>query len=308
MKYVGLCHGVQTTMDLIAGYTDVPKDEIDFTAAGINHMAWFLSLSHNGQDLYPLLRERMEQPEYYMNEKVRGEVMRQSGYFMTESTGHLSEYLPWFRKNKKALGEYCDMPDFGGASGAYYYFSKAIHEKYTSEDVFELESGKLEPRSKEYCSYIMEAMETGAPFKLNGNVVNRGYITNLPNDACVEIPMFVDKMGLHPTVVGALPPHLAAMNQTNISVQSLVADGAYMCDPEMVFWAIAMDPLTSSVLTLREIREMTAEMFEAEAAWLPDFKGKTLLTTPKVVIPAGTVPAEVPVDPALAISGRFGKL
>jgi len=308
MNYVGLCHGVQTTMDLIAGYTNTPKDEIDFTAAGINHMAWFLELKHKGQDLYPLLKENMEKPEYFINEKVRGEVMRQCGYFMTESTGHLSEYLPWFRKNKKALDRYCNMPDFGGATGAAYYFNKKIAAKYEAEDVFALESGQLDPRSKEYCSYILEALETGIPFKLNGNVLNKGYIQNLPNDCCVEVPIFVDQMGLHPTVAGVLPPHLAAMNQTNITVQSLAADGAYNADPEQVFWAIAMDPLTSSVLTLQEIRDMVADMFEAQAKWLPDFKGKMLRRTASIAIPAGTIPADVPVDPALAISNRFGKL
>ena len=308
MNFIGLCHGVQTTMDLIAGYTKIPKDEIDFTAAGINHMAWFLELKHNGKDLYPILRENMEKPEYFINEKVRGEVMRQCGYFMTESTGHLSEYLPWFRKSKASLDEYCDMPDFGGATGAAYYFTKNISEKYATTDVFALESGKLEPRSKEYCSYILEAMETGVPFKLNGNVINRGYIKNLPDNACVEIPVFVDKMGMHPTVVGELPAHLAAMNQSNISVQSLAADGAYNADPEQVFWAIAMDPLTSSVLNLREIRNMVADMFEAQAKWLPDFKGKLLKRTASISIPKGITPVDVPVDPALAISNRFGKL
>ena len=308
MNFVGLCHGVQTTMDLIGGYTDTPKDEIDFVAAGINHMAWFLKLEHNGRDLYPLLRERFELPEYYMNEKVRGEVMRHCGYFMTESTGHLSEYLPWFRKNKQALDTYCDMPDFGGASGAYYKYSVAIQAKYENSDVFALETGKLNPRSKEYCSYIIEALETGRPFKLNGNVLNRGYIKNLPENACVEIPMFVDRLGLHPTVIGDLPPHLAAMNQSNISVQSLAADGAYLADPELVFWSIAMDPLTSSVLTLKEIRDMVAEMFEAQAQWLPDFKGKSLKKLAIINVPDGTKPADVPVDPALAINSRFGKL
>jgi len=308
MNFVGLCHGVQTTMDLIAGYTDLPKDEIDFVAAGINHMAWFLKLEHNGRDLYPMLRERMESPEYYMNEKVRGEVMRHSGYFMTESTGHLSEYLPWFRKNKLALEKYCDMPDFGGASGAYYKFCDMVAKKYAESDPFALESGKLEPRSKEYCSYILDAVETGIPFKLNGNVINKGYIKNLPDKACVEVPIFVDKMGLNPTVVGNLPPHLAAMNQSNISVQSLAADAAYMADPEMVFWAIAMDPLTSAVLTLKEIRDMTAEMFEAEAKWLPNFAGKNLKKLNYIDVLADTKPADVPVDPALAINNRFGKL
>jgi len=309
INYVGLCHGVQTTMDLIAGYTGIDKELIDFTAAGINHMAWFLKLEHNGKDLYPILKENIEKPEYYVNEKVRGEVLRQCGYIMTESTGHLSEYLPWFRKNKQSLDLYCDMPAFGGETGAAYYYFKSINEKYLSEDVFELESGELDPRSKEYCSHILEALETGVPFLFNGNVSNRElFINNLPADACVEVPIYADKKGFHPITVGSLPSHLAAMNLSNITVQSLAAEAAKKADPELVFWAIAMDPLTSSVLNLDQIRNMTIEMFEAEKAWLPQFEGKTLKKTPVISIPKDVKPADAPIDPALAISARFGKL
>ena len=132
VPFVGLCHGVQTTLDLISGYVGVPKDQIDYLAAGINHMGWFLDLrdKRDGRDLYPLFKERCEQPEYYVNEKVRCEVMRHFGYFMTESTGHLSEYIPWFRSSKRGLETYCDMPDFGGASGAYYKYCRMLAEKY----------------------------------------------------------------------------------------------------------------------------------------------------------------------------------
>jgi alpha-galactosidase len=308
MNFVGLCHGVQTTLDLIAGYTDTKKSEIDYLCAGINHMAWFLKIEKDGEDLYPLLRANMEKPEYYKNEKVRGEVMRHSGYFMTESTGHLSEYLPWFRKNKAALERYCDEPSFGGESGAYYKYSAMVAEKFAKTDVLSIESGELEPRSKEYCSYIIEALETGRPFRFNGNVKNRGYITNLPCDATVEVPIYADREGLHPFVVGEIPPHLAAMNGSNLSVQGLAAKAALSGDPELAFWAAAMDPLTAAVLTLNEIRDMTAEMFEAEAEWLPQFKGKGLRRLEHITVPEGTVPAPVPVDPALAINSRFGKL
>jgi len=308
MNFVGLCHGVQTTLDLIAGYTDCAKSEIDFLCAGINHMAWFLKLERDGRDLYPILRENIERPEYYKNEKVRGEVMRHCGYFCTESTGHLSEYLPWFRKNRKALDLYCDEPAFGGETGAAYKFGRMVAEKFAKTDVLSIESGELEPRSKEYCSYILEAIETGAPFRFNGNVRNTGLITNLPGDATVEVPIYVDREGLHPFVVGALPPHLAAMNQSNLTVQGLAAEAAATGDPELAFWAAAMDPLTGAVLTLGEIRDMVIEMFEAEAAWLPQFKGKTLPGRGEIKIPADVVPVPVPVDPALAINSRFGKL
>jgi len=308
MKFVGLCHGVQTTLDLIAGYTDTDKDDIQYLCAGINHMGWFLKLEKDGKDLYPLLKANMEKPEYFKNEKVRGEVMRHCGYFMTESTGHLSEYLPYFRKNKAALDRYCDEPAFGGETGAYYKYSEMVAQKFAETDVLAIESGELEPRSKEYCSHILEAIETGVPFHFNGNVMNNGYITNLPHNAAVEVPMYADKTGLHPVTVGDIPPHLAAMNQSNLSVQSLAAEAAIKGDPELAFWAVAMDPLTSAVLTLKEIRDMVIEMFEAEKQWLPQFEGKTLCKVDHIDVPVTTVPAPVPVDPALAINSRFGKL
>ncbi len=308
LKFIGLCHGVQTTLDLIAGYTGVKKEEIDFLCAGINHMAWFLKLEKDGKDLYPILRENFEKPEYYVNEKVRGEVFRHFGYFMTESTGHLSEYVPWFRSSKKALELYCDQPDFGGASGAYYHYCRMLDNKFKSTDPLSIESKKLSERSAEYCSYIIEAMEVGKIFKLNGNVRNDGLITNLPDGCCVEVPVFVDRMGLHPTVVGDLPPQCAALNMTNINVQGLAVEAALTGDPELVMQAIALDGLTSAVLTLKEIREMVKEMLEAESQWLPQFVGKTLISKPDIPIPPGTVPAEVPLDPALAIANRFGKL
>ena len=306
--FVGLCHGVQTTLDLIAGYVGVPRDQIEYVAAGINHMAWFLKIEKDGIDLYPKLKANFEKPQYYVNEKVRGEVMRHFGYFMTESTGHLSEYLPWFRKNKKALDLYCDQPSFGGETGAYYKWCRDIKEKYREVDFLEREPGELEPRSKEYCSYILEALESGRPFKFNGNVMNYGYITNLPYDACVEVPVYADKSGLHPLVVGELPPQLAALNQSNITVQSLAAQAALDGDPELVVAAVALDPLTGAVLTLKEVRDMCIEMLEAEKQWLPQFQGRALKPSPTISIPKGTKGVPVPLDPALAIVHRFGKL
>ncbi len=308
IPFVGLCHGVQTTMELVSGYLGLPKEEIDYLCAGINHMAWFLKLEHHGKDLYPKFRELCERPEYYVNEKVRCEVMRHFGYFMTESTGHLSEYLPWFRKNRKTLDLYCDEPAFGGESGAYYNWCAQIAEKFQGVDYLKEETGELYPRSREYCSYILEAMETGNPFKLNGNVMNDGYITNLPFDACVEVPIYVDKDGLNPLVVGDLPGQLAAMNQSNISVQSLAADAAICGDPMLVESAVALDPLTSAVCTLKEVRDMVIEMLEAEKEWLPQFEGKSLKPLPIISIPKDVKPVEVPLDPALAIAQRFGKL
>jgi len=308
VPFVGLCHGVQTTLDLIARYCGVPKEEITYTCGGINHMDWFLKLEHQGRDLYPTLREVFEKPEYYKNEKVRGEVFRHFGYFMTESTGHLSEYVPWFRKNRKALDLYCDEPSFGGASGAYYDWCRTVAELYAEQDPLSFESTKIEKRSVEYCSYILEAVVTGKPFRFMGNVRNDGYITNLPRGCCVEVPTFADDAGLHPTVVGDLPPQCAALCMTNINSQILAAEAALNGDPEAVVQAVALDPLTGAVCTLKEIRDMCAELLEAQRRWLPRFAGKTVTPKPTIVIPPDCKPVDVPLDPALAIGKRFGTL
>lgn len=308
VPFVGLCHGVQTTLDLIARYCNVPKEEITYSCGGINHMDWFLRLEHKGRDLYPTLRDLFEKPEYYKNEKVRGEVFRHFGYFMTESTGHLSEYVPWFRKNARALGLYCDEPSFGGESGAYYHWCRTIADKYAEHDVLAFESTRVEHRSVEYCSYIVEAVATGKPFRFMGNVRNDGYITNLPARACVEVPTFADDTGLHPTVIGELPLQCAALCMTNINSQLLTAEAALRTDTELLVQAVALDPLTSAVCTLGEIREMCAEMLEAERAWLPNFAGKYITPKPLISIPPGCEGVDVPLDPALAIGKRFGTL
>ncbi len=310
VPFIGLCHGVQTTLDLISRYVGIPKDRIDYLCAGINHMAWFLSLRDkaDGRDLYPILREKIERPEYYLNEKVRCEVMRHFGYFMTESTGHLSEYIPWFRSSRQALEEYCDQPDFGGASGAYYKYSSMLDRKYGGVDYLAGESAALRPRSVEYCSYILEAVETDRVFRLNGNVRNDGYIRNLPSGCCVEVPVFVDRRGFHPVTVGDLPVQCAALNMSNVSVQQLAAEAAMTGDPELAMQAVAMDPLTSAVCTLRSAREMTQTLLEAESQWLPQFSGKCLAPRPAISVPPGTAGVDVPLDPALAIANRFQEL
>jgi alpha-galactosidase len=309
VPFVGLCHGVQTTLDLIAGYCGIAhKDEITYTCGGINHMDWFLRLEHNGRDLYPELREKFEKPEYYKNEKVRGEVFRHFGYFMTESTGHLSEYVPWFRKNKKELDLYCDEPAFGGESGAYYKWGKTMAEKYAAVDPLQFESTVIDNRSVEYCSWIMEAVTTGKPFRFMANVRNDNFIANLPNGCCVEVPAYADDTGIHPTSIGSLPVQCAAACQTNVNVQTLIAEAALTGDPEHIVHAMALDPLTAAVCTLREIRELATEMLEAQREWLPEFKGKQIRSAPTISIPAGTRAVDVPLDPALAIHKRFGQL
>jgi len=308
IHFVGLCHGVQTTLDLISHYVGVDKEDIDYLCAGINHMDWFLKLEKNGKDLYPILRKNIEKPEYYVNEKVRGEVMRHFGYFMTESTGHLSEYLPWFRKNQKALDLYCDQPAFGGETGAYYKWCRKIAQKFEKVNYLEWESLKIEKRSNEYCSYIIEAMETNNIFKFCGNVRNNGLITNLPSDCCVEVPVYADSSGLHPTYIGNLPAQCAALCMTNIIPQGLAVKASLTGNFEYVVQATALDPLTSAVLTLKEVRDMAIEMYQAEKEYLPEFNEKKIRKVPIVKIPEGTRGVETPLDPALAIAHRFGEL
>ena len=308
VKFVGLCHGVQITLDLISSYTGIPKKEIAYICAGINHMAWFLKLENKGKDLYPILRERFEYPEYYASEKVRGEVFRQFGFFMTESTGHLSEYLPYFRKNKKALDLYCNEPMFGGESGAQVRWAKIVADKYGVGNILKDESPLLPMRSVEYGSYIIEAIEKNVPFYFQGNVTNEGMISNLPDDSCVEGPMVANATGLHKINVGHLPSQCAALNMTNINVHRLTVEAALSGDPEKIVHACALDPLSSAALTLKDIREMTSEMLEAQLQWLPQFANKKIRPTPTIIIPPDIKRAEVPIDPALAVAARFGEL
>lgn len=308
IAFTGLCHGIQTTLQEIAAWLDVPKEEISYTCGGTNHLDWFLTLQHNGGDLYPKLREVLEQPAYYKADKVRAEMLRQFGYFATETTGHTSEYVPYFRKNQKALDLYCNEPGFGGETGAYYTWCKTVADKFAGENMLEYESAKIEGRSIEYCSYIIEAAATGKPFRFMGNVRNDGYITNLPDGCCVEVPTFADDTGLHPSTIGGLPPQCAALNRTQINVHILTAEAALTGDPELAVQAVALDPLTSAVCTLKEIRGMTTELLEAQRRWLPQFEGKNIRPTPDIVIPDGTEAMHAPPDPAQAILKRFIKL
>ncbi|MFW6181196.1 MAG: alpha-glucosidase/alpha-galactosidase, partial [Spirochaetota bacterium] len=287
---------------------EVPKEEITYTCGGTNHMNWFLTLKHGNQDLYPRLREVLERPAYYKADKVRAEVFRHFGYFMTETTGHLSEYVPWFRKNRAALELYCNEPGFGGESGAYYQWCRTVADKYAERSPLEFESPELEQRSIEYCSYIMEAMTTGRPFRFMGNVRNDGFIANLPDGCCVEVPCFADDTGVHPVSIGELPPQCAALNRTQVNVHLLTAQAALHGDPELVVHALAMDPLTGAVCTLKEIRDMASEMLESQRRWLPRFEGKQVRPAPVISIPEGTRAMHAPPDPAQALLKRFIKL
>ncbi len=197
---------------------------------------------------------------------------------------------------------------FGGESGAYYKCANALAEKYREKDPIEFDTPALTARSVEYCSYIMEAIVAGTPFRFMGNVRNDGFIDDLPARCAVEVPVIADRNGLHPMKIGALPAHCAALCRTNINVQLLAAEAALSGGSEALVHAVALDPLTAAVLTLAEIRTMCAEMLEAERSWLPQFAGKKVRSTPTISVPNGIKAVDVPLDPALAVVHRFGTL
>ncbi len=278
--HVGLCHSVQGTSRLLAQWIDAPYDEVTYRVAGINHQAWFLEFRHNGEDAYPRLRERVRDPEIVGQEPVRVELMRQFGYFVTESSGHASEYAPYFRKSAAMIDDLSarftsphDSWFDWGRTGGYLKECRERLPTYLDEVRAQVRGEKPLPtqRSDEYGAGIINSLETNEPFKFSGNVPNTGLITNVPLGACVEVPCLADGMGVQPTVVGALPPQLAALNRTMINVQELATQGGVRGDREAVVHAIMLDPLTAAVCTLDQIRRMVDDLFAAEAPWLPQF-------------------------------------
>jgi len=280
--HVGLCHSVQGTSEMLARWIGVPYDEISFVSAGINHQSFFLEFRRGAQDLYPLIWEALEREEIIGEEPVRGELAKYFGYFVTESSGHASEYVPYYRKSARMINEELAPRftneadhwfDFGRTGGYLRHCLSRLH--LADQDFNELISGvKAIPteRTHEYGSMIIEAMETRRPTRINGNVPNTGLITNLPEGCCVEVPCLVDDNGVQGVYVGALPTQLAALNRTNINVQELTVEASLMGSREAVHYAIMMDPLTAAVGTLPQIHAMVDEMFEAQAQWLPQFE------------------------------------
>ena len=271
---VGLCHSVQGTAGQIARWCGVEPAQMSYRVAGINHQAWFLEISRKGKDLYPKLRKVLAKGDVLQNETTRFELFRHFGYFVTESSGHNSEYVPWMRKRPELIEKYCPGGGWNGGSGFILELYGSNRKDY-KKGLARMASGK-EPlalrRSHEYGSYIIDACVTGKPFCFNGNVQNDGYITNLPRNCNVEVPCYADGHGVNPTVVGDLPPQLAAINRTNVNVQELAVKAALTGDRDAVHHACALDPLTGAVCTLDEIRSMCDELFDAERTWLPQFK------------------------------------
>lgn len=268
---VGLCHSVQGTAHQLAGDIGVPFEEINYTCAGINHMAFYLRFERNGEDLYPLIHKVYEEGRAPEWNRVRYEMLHRLGYFVTESSEHFSEYCPYFIKSTHPeLIERFNVP-------IDEYIRRCIAQNESWEKMRDemMQDQKMEiHRSNEYGSLIIHSMETGIPRVIYGNVLNDGLIDNLPYDCCVEVPCLVDKNGVQPTRIGELPQQLAAIIRTNVNVQLLTIEAALTGNRDNVYHAAMMDPHTSSELTLDEIWSLVDDLFAAHGDIIPPMEGR----------------------------------
>jgi alpha-galactosidase len=273
VETVGLCHSVPHTAAAIADYLGVPQDELDYWVAGINHLAWFLELERDGDDLYPELEAAMEDEDVYRRDTVRFEMLDHFGSFVTESSHHFSEYVPYFRTDSETIeamtGEgYAERMPTATYLDGWTARSAERDDPSVDED---LDDVRVE-RSEEYASRLIHSIETDTPRRFNLNVSNEtDAIANLPSEACVEVPCLVDGTGVHPCSVGALPTELAAFDNQHVAVHELTVKAALENDRDALHRAVKLDPLTAASCTLSEIREMTEELLDANAAYLPDF-------------------------------------
>jgi len=276
----GLCHSVQGTAQMLANWIKAPMEEITYVCAGINHMAWYVEFKRNGEDAYPQIRAAMKKGGVYNEEQVRNEMFLALDYYVTESSGHNSEYNWWFRKRPDLIEKYCTHGT-GWNPGEYAYILKEYkgREKTWKREVKKwFDEGAPFPleRGHEYAASIANAYLGGAPFEFNGNVPNTGIITNLPEDACVEVPVVANKRGLNSIHVGALPPQCAALNNITIAVEEMAVEAALTGDARLVYQALCYDPLTAAVLSLQEIKKMVREMLKRNRVYLPHFKSIAL--------------------------------
>jgi len=268
VRTVGLCHSVQVCAEFLCRVLDLPADDLRWKIAGINHQAWLLEIRRHGTDLYPEIRRRAGLPEYRPYDAVRFEIMRQFGYYVTESSEHTAEYVPYFIKSAHPeLIEQFNIPldELPRRCEAQIENWSRLREKLLTDKPLR------RIRTEEYCSYILESMETGETTKIHGNVLNSGLITNLPANCCVEVPCIVDRNGVQPCYVGELPPQCAALNRTNVNVQELTVEAALTLKREHIYHAALLDPHTSSELTIDEIRNLVDDMIEGHGRFLPTY-------------------------------------
>ncbi|WP_136689489.1 alpha-galactosidase [Halorhabdus amylolytica] len=268
---VGLCHSVPHTVEAIAEYVGVPEEELDYWVAGINHMAFFLELTRDGESLYPALCEASLEEETYREDTVRFEMMRHFGLFPTESSHHMSEYVPYFRTDEATIEKMTGTGYAERMPTATYLNGWKERSEQRDEPELDIDLSTVGvERSDEYAARLIHSLETDTERRFNLNVPNHDdMITNLPNDACVEVPVFADGAGLHPCAIGELPTQLAPLVQQHTAVYELAVDAALEGDREKVHRAIKLDPLSSAACTLSELHEMTEELIQANSAYLP---------------------------------------
>ena len=267
IKTVGLCHSVQGTAGQLAQYMGIPAAELTYRCAGINHVAFYLELEHKGQDAYPLLREAAQREEIWRCDPVRFELFKRLGYFVTESSEHNAEYNPYFiRRDRPDLVERFQVP-----IDEYLRRCQAqnLWWEQMRQQLLDGTADFTPERSNEYAALIIHSMETNTLRVIYGNVLNRDLITNLPQGCCVEVPCLVDRNGLQPTVIGEMPPQLAALQNTNINVQGLVVEAVLTGKKEHVYHAAMFDPHTSAELTLDEIHALVDDLFQAHGEMIP---------------------------------------
>lgn len=273
----GLCHSVQGTAHMLAHWIKAPMSEITYVCAGVNHQAWYVEFKRNGKDAYPAIRKAITtNKKIYHEEQVRNEMFLALDYYVTESSGHNSEYNWWFRKRPDLIEKHCTHGT-GWNPGEYAYILKEYlrREKAWKKDIkkwFDDGAPMSLERGHEYAASIINAYLGGDPFLFNGNVPNTDLVTNLPKDVCVEVPVLANKRGLNAIHVGALPIQCAALNNVTVAVEEMTVEASLCGDPRLVYQALCYDPLTAAVLSLAEIKKMVAEMLLKNKDYLPQFK------------------------------------
>ena len=295
VKTIGLCHGVQgahwqivrcielwaRNQGLLGAEETLERKDVDVICAGINHQTWFIKVQWRGMDIIPRMLELFEaHPEYVKTEKVRIDVLRRFGYYSTESNGHLSEYLPWYRKRTKEIKKWIDLSSWiNGETGGYLRVCTEGHSWFETDfpNWMKEEPPKIEAtkRSEEHGSWIIEALETGRTYRGHFNIVNQGHITNLPDGCMVEIPGYVDGNGLNMPVVGDLPLACAATCSASVRVQQMGVEAAVRGDVTLLKQAMLHDPLTAAVCNPEEVWQMTDELLVTQKKWLPQYRLET---------------------------------
>ena len=277
VRTIGLCHGVQGGHRQIAEAFGLKKEEVDIVCAGINHQTWYVRIRHNGEDLTGKLLEAFERhPDFSRTEKVRIDMLRRFGYYSTESNGHLSEYVPWYRKRPEEIGQWIDLGSWiNGETGGYLRVCTEGRNWFETEFPNWMKEPAMkyaaEERGEEHGSYIVESLETGRIYRGHFNVRNNGVIENLPDDAIIEAPGYVDRNGVSMPVVGKLPLGPAAVCNASVSVQRLAVEAAVNGDDKLLRQAFMMDPLVGAVCDPNEIWQMVDEMLVAQEKWLPQY-------------------------------------